>query len=233
MKKEMRLQKFLASAGICSRRKGEDLIRAGHVRVNGEVVSVMGSKVCPGKDRVEVDGSPVALPEKAICIALHKPAGYISSCDQSGRKIVLDLIGIPERVYPIGRLDKDSTGLLLLTNDGDLHLRLTHPSFDHEKEYEVTLRDSVSDKALREMEEGIFLDGKITRPAKIKRLSPKRFRIILREGRKRQIRQMVRKTGGHVTELRRIRMSGIRLGNLPEGKWRYLTEKEKKNLLKR
>ena len=135
----MRLQKFLAHAGVCSRRKGEEYILEGRVRVNREVVNSLGTKINPESDHVEVDGKPVAIAhdKKKIYIALNKPRGVVSSCSHAGEKIVLDLIDINERVYPIGRLDKDSLGLLLLTNDGELHNRLSHPSFDHEKEYVV------------------------------------------------------------------------------------------------
>ncbi|MGE0085134.1 MAG: pseudouridine synthase [Desulfococcaceae bacterium] len=226
----MRLQKFLSAAGLCSRRRGEEWILSGRIRVNSQVVKVLGSKIDPEHDRVECDGKPVQIGEDLIYIALNKPAGYVSTCEQPGEKTVLDLIDIPQRVYPVGRLDRESTGLLLLTNDGDLHLRLSHPSFDHEKEYEVITGRAISDEALQRMEKGLLLDGTITRPAKIQKLSPNSFRIILQEGRNRQIRRMVRKVGGHVTGLKRIRMSGIHLGNLPEGAWRHLTEKEKKGL---
>ncbi len=228
---EMRLQKFLSTAGICSRRRGEEWIKSGRISVNGQVVTVLGTKIDPEKDRVECDGKSVQLRTELIYIALNKPAGYVSTCEQAGEKIVLDLIDIPQRVYPVGRLDRDSTGLLLLTNDGDLHLRLSHPSFDHEKEYEVIVGQPISDDALHRMEKGLLLNGTMTRPAKIRRLSPKSFRITLQEGRNRQIRRMVGKVGGYVVGLKRIRMSGIHLGNLPEGKWRHLTEKEKKGLL--
>ena len=136
---EMRLQKFLSRAGICSRRKGEEYIKAGWVKVNGEVVTELGIKVDPERDAVEVDKDAIRSDSKPTYIALNKPRGYVSSCHQQNEKIVLDLLDISERVYPIGRLDKDSTGLLLLTNDGRLHHRLSHPSFNHEKEYEVTV----------------------------------------------------------------------------------------------
>ena len=131
----MRLQKFLANAGVCSRRGGEDLIRAGRVQVNGRVITDLGSKIDPAQDTVVVDGRTVVEPKaKPVYILLNKPRGYVSSCRHPGERIVLELVNIPQRVYPVGRLDKDSTGLLLLTNDGRLHHRLSHPSFDHEKE---------------------------------------------------------------------------------------------------
>jgi pseudouridine synthase len=227
----MRLQKFLSQAGICSRRKGEKYIREGRIRVNSKIVTELGTKVDVEKDRVEFDGRCVALKSEPVYIALNKPKGYVTSCSHPGEKIVLDLIDISERVYPIGRLDKDSTGLLILTNDGSLHHRLSHPSFDHEKEYDVTVSRPITDVSLRNIAAGLPIMGTKTRPAKIRRISSRRFRIILKEGRNRQIRRMVGKVGNRVTELRRIRISKIKLGSLAEGDWRNLTEKEKKELL--
>ena len=227
----MRLQKFLSEAGICSRRKVESSIREGRVRVNSRIVTELGTKVDPGKDRVEFDGKGVAIESESIYIVLNKPKGYVTSCSHPGEKIVLDLIDIPERVYPIGRLDKDSTGLLILTNDGSLHHRLSHPSFDHEKEYDVTVSKPITDGSLLKIAQGLPMMGSKTRPAKIRRMSSKSFRIILKEGRNRQIRRMVGQVGNRVTKLRRIRVSKIKLGSLAEGAWRNLTEKEKKELL--
>jgi pseudouridine synthase len=227
----MRLQKFLSEAGICSRRKGEEYIREGRIRVNTRIVTELGTKVDPEKDRVEFNGKSVALKSEPIYIVLNKPKGYVTSCSHPGEKIVLDLIDIPRRIYPIGRLDKDSTGLLILTNDGSLHHRLSHPSFDHEKEYDVIVSGPITDGSLRNIATGLPMMGTKTRPAKIRRISSRRFRIILKEGRNRQIRRMVRKVGNRVTELRRIRVSKIKLGSLAEGAWRNLTEKEKKELL--
>jgi 23S rRNA pseudouridine2605 synthase/23S rRNA pseudouridine2604 synthase len=227
----MRLQKFLSQAGICSRRKGEEYIRDGRIKVNNRIVTELGTKVDPDTDRVEFDGKSVALESESVYIVLNKPKGYVTSCSHPGEKIVLDLIDIPQRVYPVGRLDKDSTGLLILTNDGGLHQRLSHPSFDHEKEYDVTVSRHITDGSLQHIAQGLPMMGTRTRPAKIRRLSSRRFRIILKEGRNRQIRRMVRKVGNRVTELRRIRVSKIKLGSLAQGAWRNLTEKEKKELL--
>jgi 23S rRNA pseudouridine2605 synthase/23S rRNA pseudouridine2604 synthase len=227
----IRLQKYLSQASICSRRKGEEYIREGRIRVNNRIVTELGTKVDPEQDRVEFDGKSVRLKGKPIYIALNKPKGYVTSCSHPGEKIVLDLIDIPRRIYPVGRLDKDSSGLLILTNDGSLHHRLSHPSFDHEKEYDVTVSRPITDGSLRRIAQGLPMMGTKTRPAKIRRISSRRFRIILKEGRNRQIRRMVRKVGNRVTELRRIRVSKIQLGSLAEGAWRNLTEKEKKELL--
>lgn len=222
----VRLQKFLSMAGVCSRREGEKLITKGLVKVNGKAVTELGAKVDPESDRVEYGGKVVAITEKPVYIALNKPAGYVTSCKQKGEKVVLDLLDIDGRVFPIGRLDKDTTGLLLLTNDGRIHHRLTHPSFNHEKEYDVTVDNPIADSALRQMSKGLNLDGKKTRPAKVKRLSPKRFRIVLQEGRNRQVRRMVGKIGHTIIKLKRVRISNVRLGKLSKGTWRYLTEKE-------
>ena len=227
---EMRLQKFISSAGVCSRRKAEAFIMAGRVKVNGQTVTALGVKVDPDQDAVEIDGKVVRSLVAPVYIALNKPKGYVSSCDHKGEKIVLDLLDTAVRVYPVGRLDKDSTGLLLLTNDGHLHHRLSHPSFAHEKEYEVSVTAPLTAGAMRKLAQGLPLMGKRTRPARLKRISPRRFRIVLQEGKNRQIRRMVRKVGSHVSELKRIRMANIRLGNLPSGAWRYLTQKERNNL---
>jgi len=229
---EMRLQKFLSRAGICSRRKGEEYIKAGWVKVNGKIVTALGVKVDPERDAVEVDSDAIRSDSSPVYIALNKPKGYVSSCRQQNEQIVLDLLDISERVYPIGRLDKDSTGLLLLTNDGHLHHRLSHPSFNHEKEYEVTVATPLPGGALRKLAKGLPMMGTRTRPARVKRISTRRFGIVLQEGKNRQIRRMVRKVGNEVTHLKRIRIANIRLGNLPSGSWRYLTKIEKENLLK-
>lgn len=227
----MRLQKFISRAGYCSRRHAEELILNGKVTVNGQIVTQLGTKIDPEKDRVEVEGTRVFPDENLVYIALNKPKGFVTSCSHPGEKIVLDLVNIPQRIYPVGRLDKDSTGLLLLTNDGKLHLKLTHPSFDHEKEYLVTVVRPIPDGALKAIESGLKILGTRTRPARVKKISDVRFKIILKEGRNRQIRRMVRKVGSRVTDLKRIRIANIRLGNLPEGKWRYLDVSEKKLLI--
>jgi 23S rRNA pseudouridine2605 synthase/23S rRNA pseudouridine2604 synthase len=227
----LRLQKFLSSAGVCSRRKGEEFIAAGKVAVNGEIVVELGTKIDPDQDQVEVDGKVVKPAHNLVYIALNKPRDYVSSCRHPGEKVVLDLVDVPERVYPVGRLDKDSTGLLLLTNDGRLHHRLSHPSFDHEKEYDVMVARPISDGALKKLRDGLPLMGTKTRPARITRISPRRFRIVLQEGKNRQIRRMVRKVGNEVARLERKRFSSIKLGSLPPGKWRHLSRREREALI--
>ena len=228
---EVRLQKFLSAAGVCSRRKGEELIVTGKVAVNGETVVELGTKIDPDQDQVEVDGITIQPVHTLIYIALNKPEDYVTSCSHPGEKVVVDLVDISERIYPVGRLDKDSTGLLLLTNDGRIHHRLSHPSFDHEKEYDVTVARPISNGALKKMSDGLPLMGTKTRPARITRISPRRFRMVLQEGKNRQIRRMVRKVGNEVTRLQRKRFAGIKLGNLPPGKWRHLSPSEKKSLV--
>ncbi|MFC1896593.1 pseudouridine synthase [Thermodesulfobacteriota bacterium] len=228
----IRLQKYIAHAGVCSRRQAEAYIRQGRVKVNGEVVTRPGTRVDEEEDRVAVDGKVLCDFEPSVYIVLNKPEGYVTSCRHRGEKVVLDLLDVKERVYPVGRLDKDSTGLLLLTNDGGLHLKLTHPSFEHEKEYDVTVLRSISDEEIATLEEGVALEGAVTLPTRIRRLGSSRFAIVLREGKKRQIRRMVEKVGNSVLRLHRIRMGTLDLGNLQEGRWRYLTEEERTALLR-
>jgi 23S rRNA pseudouridine2605 synthase/23S rRNA pseudouridine2604 synthase len=229
---KLRLQKFLSSAGVCSRRKGEELIVAGKVAVNGEIVVELGTKIDPYQDQVEVNGKVIQPSHNLVYIALNKPRDYVSSCSHPGEKIVLDLVDVSERIYPVGRLDKDSTGLLLLTNDGRLHHRLSHPSFDHQKEYDVTVARPITDGALKKMGDGLPLMGTKTRPARITRISPRRFRIVLQEGKNRQIRRMVRKVGNEVTRLQRTRVANVRLGRLAPGRWRHLSLREREALIR-
>ena len=228
----MRLQKFLSHAGACSRREGEKRILSGRVRVNGTLVTQLGVKVDPDRDLVELDGQEVALIKAPTYIAMNKPKGYVTSCDQKGEQTIMELIDIPERVYPVGRLDKDSRGLILLTNDGRLHHQLSHPSFDHEKSYIVSVDRPISSGALKKMASGLPMMGGSTRPATVRRLSARKFQIVLKEGKNRQIRRMVRKVGHTVTDLKRIRVSNVRIGDLKSGKWRYLSEREKQELMR-
>ena len=226
----IRIQKFLSAAGICSRRRGEAFIKAGRVSLNGKIVVELGTKIDPGNDQLRVDGKPIKYEPSMLYIALNKPVDYVTSCRHPGEKIVLDLVDIAQRVYPIGRLDKDTTGLLLLTNDGRLHHKLSHPSFNHEKEYDVTVAKPITDGALQKLAAGLPMMESKTRPAKVQRMASRRFRIILKEGKNRQVRRMVRKVGNQVTRLKRIRVAGIKLGQLPPGKWRHLTEREKEEI---
>ncbi|MFZ5563879.1 MAG: pseudouridine synthase [Thermodesulfobacteriota bacterium] len=229
----MRLQKFLSAAGVCSRRRAELHITDGRVKVNDRVVTQLGATVDPEKDEVTFDGTRVSLARRHVYIALNKPAGYVTSCFQKQEKTVMELVNAEQRVFPVGRLDKDSCGLLLLTSDGALHQRLSHPSFDHEKEYDVTCARPLSDEDLDAMRRGMVITGRRTRPARVRRLSDARFRITLQEGRNRQIRRMAEMLGNRVSVLRRIRIAAVRIGHLAEGRWRYLTEDELRVLLPR
>lgn len=229
----IRLQKFLAHAGICSRRQAEAHILDGRVTVNGSAATTLGTKVDPAKDRVCFDGKPVRPPKKSrqfTYIAVNKPKGVVTTCSQKNVNIILDLVPVKERIYPVGRLDKESIGLVLLTDDGELHNRLSHPSHDHEKEYLVSTVHPIPDHALTAMAEGMVIEGEKTRRARVTRTGEKEFRIVLKQGRNRQIRKMVGKTGNKVDMLKRIRMANINLGRLKPGKWRYLTKEEVKLL---
>lgn len=230
---KVRLQKFLSDAGACSRRKGEAYILAGRVAVNGNAVTTLGTKVDPETDTVCLDGRPISGSEGEIYVMLNKPEGVVSSCSHRGEPVVTDLVDLPHRLFPVGRLDKQSTGLLLLTTDGRIHHRLSHPSYDHEKEYDVTVKWPIDDEALDLLQKGLPLSGVLTRPARVTRISRRRFRIVLKEGKNRQIRRMVQKVGNRVVHLDRIRVADLRLGRLARGSWRHLHAKERRQLLTR
>ncbi len=224
----MRLQKYLAHAGICSRRKAETHILEGRVKVNGTRINTLGTQVNPENDRVVFDDRVVTIsPQKAhTYILVNKPRGYVTSCAQKNTRIILDLVPVKKRVYPVGRLDKDSEGLVLLTDDGSLHNRLSHPSHDHEKEYRVRTVFPVNDQALAAMARGMVIDGKKTRRARVKRIGQNEFFIILKQGLNRQIRKMVGKSGNRVDRLLRVRMANLTLGRMKPGEWRYLKKEE-------
>ena len=229
----MRLQKYLSEHGICSRRRAEEHILAGRVRVNGEVVTVLGTKVDPEKDLVEYDQEVVETPQKLRYIILNKPYGIVTSCLQKGEVTIKDLVEVKERLFPVGRLDKDSTGLVLMTNDGTLAYRLMHPKFLHEKEYVVDTEDPVTEGMLEKIAKGVKIEGVQTAPCKVTKIGPRRFRIVLKEGRNRQIRKMVSKVGTEVVKLERIRIENVRLGSLPQGAWRELNFEEEYELFQR
>lgn len=228
---EERLQKILARAGFGARRTCEDLIRQGRVTVNGQIAQ-LGQKADPLRDRIAVDGRLVRLPRAFTYIALHKPPGVLSDeGDGTGRRpTVLELVKHPARLFPVGRLDLRSEGLVLLTDDGDLALRLTHPRFGHEKEYHVLMEGRPTEETLDRWRRGVELDGEMTAPAEVQvmRTEGERtwLRVILREGRKRQIRRVAALLGHPVIRLVRVRIGPVRLGDLPPGKWRYLTPAE-------
>jgi pseudouridine synthase len=232
-----RLQKILASAGFGSRRHNEELIRAGRVRVNG-VVAALGDTANPATDRIEVDGRRVSL-EEPVYIMLHKPRNVLSSTEDEldqNRTTIRDLVDIPGHLFPIGRLDKNSLGLILLTNDGQLAHRLTHPRYEHPKEYRVKVEGHPDAEVLRQWRNGIQLDDRMTAPAYVRierRLEDSTWlRIVLREGRKRQIRRVAAQLGHPVQALIRTKLGPLSLGDLPLGKWRHLTEAEVRALRK-
>ena len=229
---KVRLNKHLADLGVCSRREGDKLISDGLVSVNGKVVTEMGVKVDPNVDKVEVDQKKAEAQKNLVYIALHKPKGYVSSAKPTRQDpdIVLDLIDVPERIYPVGRLDKDTTGLLLLTNDGTFPNYIIHPSAECEKEYEVTFYKPIPMGAIHKLEEGVRLQGEKTLPTRAKKIAPAKIRIVLREGKNRQVRRICQKVGFPVKSLRRIRIKSLLLGDLPLGRWRHLTSKEVESL---
>jgi len=232
---EMRVQKFLSRAGYCSRREGERLMEAGDVIVNGEVCSELGSKVTPGEDRVEVDGTPVELPETFTYLMANKPPGVISTLDDpQGRQTVADLL--PEdapRLWPVGRLDSDSTGAILMTNDGNLTHRLTHPSFEAEKHYRVVLDAELAgdDAAIEQLRSGVELEGgHVTAPVEVDILErgdgATACRMTLIEGRNRQIRRMAQQVGLSVISLARTGYGPVEMGDLAPGETRSLSADE-------
>lgn len=227
----MRLQKFIATCGIASRRHAEELISEGRVQVNGVIVTKMGVTVSPD-DRVECDGKPVKLKDDFVYIMLNKPAGYVTTvADPEGRKTVMDLLtGIKERVYPVGRLDYDTTGLLIMTNDGDFTFLSTHPGHEINKTYLAVVPGIPSEDELNKMRNGIMLDGRPTSRAKVELVEAKRsnavLRITIHEGRNRQVKRMCEAIGRPVLDLMRISFGGLALGDLEPGEWRYLSADE-------
>ena len=228
---EIRLQKILAQAGYGSRRACEDLIKQKRVSVNGNPAS-MGMKADPERDSITVDQIPIHKPEPFRYILLHKPQGVLSTVKSPhGRTTVRSLIDLPERLYPVGRLDLNSEGLILLTNDGKLTHQLTHPSFEHEKEYHVRVEPCPQEKQLTSWRKGIILeDGEVTQPAKVwiedQDSDGAWLGVILKEGKKRQIRRMAECSGLQIQRLIRVRIACLKLGELSPGEWRELTKKE-------
>ena len=231
---EERLQKLMAHAGIASRRECERLIEKGHVRINGRIAKV-GDKADPNVDRIEFKGQPIqgAVQEEHIYIALNKPKGIISSLEDElgeGRRVVRDLIPLPGHLYPVGRLDKQSEGLILMTNDGNLAHKLTHPRYGHTKKYKVVIEGKLSQEALQKWRRGVYLDDRRTIPADITIVQQgpnfTQLEIIMREGRKRQIRRISNMLGHPVNQLVREEIGSLTLGDLKTGDWRHLDPKE-------
>ena len=228
-----RLQKILSARGVASRRKSEEYILAGLVKVNGKVAE-LGQKADPETDTIEVDGKVMSDRAEMLYYLLNKPIGVeTTNATVENQLTVKDLLPkeLQGKIFPVGRLDKDSGGLLLLTNDGVLAYRLTHPKFDHEKEYEVIVGNTIQNGALKKLEEGITIDGSKTKPAVITRLAPNKFSITLTEGRYRQIRRMSQKVGSPVDVLTRVRIMTVTDPHLKAGKFRPLSKEEVKELL--
>jgi 23S rRNA pseudouridine2605 synthase len=230
-----RLQKFLAAAGIASRREAERLIQGGHIEVNGHTVTTLGTRIDPGRDTVRIDGRRVRRPEQRVHYLLYKPPGYITSVrDPQGRPTVLQLLrGVHERVFPVGRLDWESEGLLILTNDGDLAHRLTHPAGHVPKVYRVKVKGMIGPGVLRALRRGIFVDGRKCLPARATRVSGQSntwVEVTLYEGRKNQIRRMFDVLGHPVLKLRRIAIGTLRDRDLKPGEFRRITSVELRRL---
>lgn len=229
-----RIGRYLARAGIASRRHADDLVEQGRVRINGRA-AVLGEKVVPGVDRVLVDGREVRPAEPPVYILLNKPQGYLSTCaDPFGRRTVLSLLkGVDARVFPVGRLDLDADGLLLMTNDGDLAYLLTHPKHHVVKEYVVLVAGEKDDKKIRDIQRGIIVDGKKVDVDYARFLEPQpglRLLIGVHEGEKHLVKNICAEAGYRVLRLTRTRMGGLALGDLPQGKWRRVTEEEIRSL---
>ena len=230
----MRLQKYIANAGLASRRMAEEMIASGRVAVNGVAITTTGTKVKPGQDIVAVDGKKIRLEEEFVYIMLHKPEGVVTTVsDPQSRRTVMDLVKeLPWRVYPVGRLDYDSSGLIFLTNDGELAQRLTHPRYGAEKTYAAVLDGLPGPDAVKAFENGLNIgEGRLTSPAKMQiDIKNGIARITIREGRNRQIRKMCEAIGHPVIRLKRVSMGGVHLGSLARGQWRMLTPAEIKRL---
>lgn len=227
----MRLNKYIASAGICSRRKADELIAAGNVKINGAVMREMGYDVQEG-DHVSVNGRPVEAADNKVYVAVNKPKGYITSMDDDrDRATVAQLVSdIPERLFPVGRLDYNTTGLLLMTNDGDLAYRLTHPKHEVYKTYVAMVSGIVSDARLAKLRKGVDIGGFVTSPAKVRVIKQNQrstvVEISIHEGKNRQVRKMFKAVGNNVIELERIAIGDLRLGHMQQGHYRKLTRRE-------
>ena len=236
---KIRLQKFLASSGVASRRKCEELILEGKVSVNGAVVTELGTKINPDKDIVKFEGKIVKQATKQVYILLNKPIGYVTTADdQFGRDTVLDLVKVRERVVPVGRLDMYTSGALILTNDGDFVYKVTHPKHEIEKTYTVTVKGIVKNNEVEQLRKGVKIDDYTTKPAKVKILKTdtekdiSRLEITIHEGKNRQVRKMCEAVGRKVLALHRSKIGKIGVKDLELGKWRFLQKREVEELLK-
>jgi 23S rRNA pseudouridine2604 synthase len=220
----VRLNKYISETGVCSRREADKWIEAGRVTCNGQVAG-LGTRVADG-DEIRVDGAPVGAKKRQIYIALNKPVGVTCTTEAHIEDNIIDLIGHAERIFPIGRLDKDSEGLILLTNNGDIVNEILRSENNHEKEYLVTVDRPITDLALKMMAGGVKIMGELTKPCRVERIGRDGFRMILTQGLNRQIRRMCSALGYRAQRLKRVRIMNIRLGTLSSGQWRYLTEAE-------
>ncbi len=233
---KVRLQKYLSECGVASRRKSEELIEQGAVRVNGQVASI-GDKINPKSDAVTVKGKKIVKQKTHTYIMLHKPRGFITTMsDERDRKCVAELIkDVPGRVYPVGRLDRDSEGMLLCTNDGEFANAMTHPRKHIPKTYRVTVRPGITQEQITELTTGIVIDDRMTSPAEIRVVTREEARVVLEiilyEGRNRQIRKMCEAVGLEVARLKRTQVGSVKLGMLKQGDWRNLTEDEVRKLM--
>ena len=230
---EIRLQKYLADCGIASRRKSEELIKQGQVKVNGKTITELGTKVIPNKDSVEYNGKKIELKKEYVYILLNKPIGYVTTVkDQFNRDSVLDLVKTNKRLVPVGRLDMYTSGALILTNDGDFVYKITHPKHEIEKTYTVTIIGIVKKEEVEKLKKGVEIEDYITKPAKVKILkideekNQSRLEITIHEGKNRQVRKMCEAIGHKVLALHRSKIAGIDVKDIPLGKWRYLNSKE-------
>ncbi|MBH5320518.1 pseudouridine synthase [Paenibacillus sp. GSMTC-2017] len=224
----MRINKFISETGFCSRREADKLIDSGKVTING-IIAQLGSQAEHGDD-VRINGRRIGEHKRHVYIALNKPVGITCTTELHIKGNIVDFIGHPERIFPIGRLDKDSEGLILLTNDGDVVNPILRSEGKHEKEYIVTVNKPINEVFLKGMSDGVHILGSMTLPCKVTRVAERSFRIILTEGRNRQIRRMCEALGFQVHRLKRVRIMNIHLGELQVGKWRNLTEGERSEL---
>ena len=226
---EIRLQKYIADCGITSRRKAEELIKQGKIKVNGNIVTELGTKINPQKDVVLYENRQIKQEKNYVYILLNKPIGYVTTVkDQFQRNSVLDLVKVKERIVPVGRLDMYTSGALILTNDGDFVYKWTHPKHEIEKTYNVTLKGIVTDEEIQKLKVGVDIGGYITKPAKVKILkidkekNISRLQIIIHEGKNRQIRKMCDAIGKKVLALHRSKIGNYDVKDLPLGKWKYI-----------
>ena len=225
----MRLNKYISETGVCSRREADKWIEAGRVTLNGQPAT-LGTQVAVG-DEVRVDGESIGVKKKQVYIALNKPVGIICTTEAHIEDNIIDHVGFPERIFPVGRLDRDSEGLILLTNNGDIVNEILRSENNHEKEYLVTVDRPITDLSLRMLAGGVKIMGELTKPSKVARVNAQSFRIILTQGLNRQIRRMCSALGYKAQRLQRVRIMNIHLGNLRPGQWRHLTSAELTGLL--